>query len=471
MIRQRKLMANLAAVMLLLGVAGSAPAEELVCYPAPDDLSQVENLWLHNGSRYSVKVNGRSVPVYLSRSTNKKIELEEAYIAYFSFAGGPVQIEVICGMDVKLAAVRPYSRGVTPAVAGRTVHLTMEKPMKVWLQTNGDRKKPLFIFADAPIEDPGPKGVDHYFGPGVHHIGLKYRVKSREKVFIAGGAVLEGTFDVEETTDVSFSGRGIVAGGQWASFSDGVGHQVFESKKARNLHVEGLLCISQDSHTFDWDAGGRRVSNLKLIAFEWTTDDPGSINGGDARVSDCFCVLADDVPRVDGNAHDVVFEDIAVWAYNNNVMIFGQYCRKGNETRNITYRNIDVMVLDVPDGSAVIQCDLQNEGVVRDILIENVRVEEMRSGNLVNLAIDQNLRPFHNKWDTEGQGQLYGITIRNLTAPRATGRLMGYDPQHQVRDIRFENLVISGKPVTGIEQTDLQTNQFTADIRFDHPGK
>ncbi len=61
----------------------------------------------------------------------------------------------------------------------------MKTPRKVWVQINGDRAYPLFIFADAPIPDPGKDGVEHYFGPGVHHIGLAYPVKNNEHVFIA----------------------------------------------------------------------------------------------------------------------------------------------------------------------------------------------------------------------------------------------------------------------------------------------
>ena len=449
------------------GNGGNVPgsdAGKLSIYTRPSGLSKVKNLFAHDGKRYRVEVNGRPVPVYASNG-NHPSKIKTAHVALFSFRNMTANVKVHCGFKVKKAAVRPYSRGIRPTVTNNTISFSMKTPKKIWLQANGDRAYPLFIFADEPVEDPGKGKVEHYFGPGVHHIGLKYGVKDNERVYIAGGAVVEGSFDVEKTKNITISGRGIIAGGKWSKLKGPERNRVFESKKAVNLHVEGVTCIGHDSHTFNWDNSGRRVKNVKVIAYNWTTDGPGSIRGP-AKVTDCFCVVSDDVLRVEQNARNVLFEDVAIWVYNNNAMIFGQYCSTGNETRNITFRNIDVMVSDVPPGSAVIECDLQNAGAVHDIVFENIRVEEQLNGELINLTIDQDLRPFHNEWDREGQGRLYNITIRNLSAPRCNGRIMGYDANHRVENIVFENLRIKGKKITNLKQTGLKTNAHIRNITF-----
>jgi len=459
--------------------AMTAHAGELSIAPAPDGLSQVENLRLHDGSRYRVKVNGKSVPVYATHGRRNRLSIKTAYFAHFSFADMKANVEVICGRPVRKANVRPFSRGIEAAVDEKTLRFTMAEPVKVWVQLDDDLKHPLFLFADAPIEDPGPGGVDHHFGPGVHHIGLDYAVRSGEKVFIAAGAVVEGKFNMAKTDRVSIAGRGIIAQGQWTGepMKKGPAHQhrVFESRHATRLSVSGVICVDMDSHCFDWDNGGRRVTNLKIIAFNPTTDGPGSIGYGQTVddpdvVRDCFIVCGDDVLRVDGDVDNVLFEDIAIWHDQNNAMIFGQYVKVGDVTRNITYRNIDVMVS--AGKGAVIQTDLQNEGRVEDIRFENIRVEQFDRGvglGLLSLTIDHDTIYFHDKWDTEDHGRLSEITIRNLSAPASPGRILGRNERHMIRNVRFENLVIDGKPITRLGQTDFETNEFIRNVTFTVP--
>ena len=461
----------LLAVFTWVWMASSAQAQRLDIYPMPD-LSKVENLTAHDGSRYVVKVNGRAVPVYATNDQHNRMSIQTAYIAYFSFADMKVDVEVTCGFGVNKAQVRPFSRGIEPAVEGRAITFTMAEPKKVWVQANDDLKFPLFIFADAPIEDPGADAVDHYFGPGVHHIGLDYAIQSNQKVFIAGGAVVEGKFNLPETDRVAFAGRGIICQGQWTGDRKHQ-HRVFESKRATRLDVSGIIAIDMDSHCFNWDNGGRRVTNLKIVAFNPTTDGVGSIGYGQTVedpdiVKDCFIVTGDDVLRVDGDVDNVLFEDIAIWHDNNCAMIFGQYVTAGDVTRDITYRDIDVMVS--AGKGAVIQTDLQNEGRVENIRFENIRVEQFDRGpglGLVSLTIDKNTLHFHNRWDKEKQGHLSGITIRNLWAPASPGQLRGHDEQHKIANVRFIDLVIDGRPITALDQTDFKTNAFIENVTFE----
>ncbi len=76
------------------------------------------------------------------------------------------------------------------------------------------------------------------------------------------------------------------------------------------------------------------------------------------------------------------------------------------------------------------------------------------------------MRPFHNDWDREKQGKLYNITIRNLTAHSSPGRIMGYDKDHCVKNVVFENLVIRGKKIKRLDQTQIKTNKHIKKILF-----
>ena len=84
--------------------------------------------------------------------------------------------------------------------------------------------------------------------------------------------------------------------------------------------------------------------------------------------------------------------------------------------------------------------------VVRDVLFEDIRVEQIRNGQLFNI------RTTWNEKYCAAPGRLVeNITFRNVSYNGALPNLSimeGYSPEHPVRNITFENLRINGRLIT-----------------------
>lgn len=110
----------------------------------------------------------------------------------------------------------------------------------------------------------------------------------------------------------------------------------------------------------------------------------------------------------------------------------------------VVYRNIDILdhcenQIDY-QGCFGISCGDNN--IVRDLTFDNIRVEDFRKGQLVNIRI------FLNEKYCKAPGRsVSNVLFKDITY---TGRnaamsvICGYDESRQVCDITFDNLVVNG---------------------------
>src|SRR6266478_1473464 len=113
--------------------------------------------------------------------------------------------------DIKSARVRPLSYGITPLVKKNTITFSLAQPRNLSVEVNGDIFHNLQLFANS-IEDARPNPADPnviYYGPGAHQVG-RVVVPSGKTVYLAGGALVEGSFLVNHVENVHILGRGIL---------------------------------------------------------------------------------------------------------------------------------------------------------------------------------------------------------------------------------------------------------------------
>ncbi len=83
---------------------------------------------------------------------------------------------------------------------------------------------------------------------------------------------------------------------------------------------------------------------------------------------------------------------------------------------------------------------------MRDITFDNIRVEDFRQGQLINIRI------FFNKKYCAAPGKsVSGILFKDITYNGGNSELSiiaGYDDSRKVSDITFENLVINGQKIS-----------------------
>jgi polygalacturonase len=137
----------------------------------------------------------------------------------------------------------------------------------------------------------------------------------------------------------------------------------------------------------------------------------------------------------------------------------------GHELRTTSIRNIRFIncdILGVHDLGGVFGIHNADRATVSDVLYENIRVE-----HYYNKLID--LKVIKSMWGKDSErGQIRNITFKNVTIDQtifnpgySMSLIGGYDAQHTVKNVTFENVVLGGKKVLNADQLDLYVKQAT----------
>lgn len=386
------------------GVGGQGGSASVIVYPSPGDLSAVEHL--QASVDYQVSVNGQ--PSFVYETDNywehpARMLPDRAAFTYFDFEGGPVQVEIDVGFEVQSVTLRPRRDGVSFTQVGNKITFTLSEPKLLAVEIN-DRSRPLFLFAEKP-EAPDTT-AQHYFAKGVHHLGAKYPIAAGERVYLEGGAVVEGTLTLGGD-DIKIGGRGILTAGQW-TWSEWL------ADKTLSLLTD-TSGGTHDSHTYSgvvllnspgWFANGygksRTISHLKVMGWVGNSDGPhlnGNglfehsfvFNNDDSLISNLGNnnVFRDNVvwkgpwgrPMVSlskNNQDGLTFEDIDVIYNESGPTQSGAMAiieAPGATKKNYVWRDIR---LEGPTSSRMFYIDA-NQTTVSNLLVENVTAEDFNA--------------------------------------------------------------------------------------------
>lgn len=188
---------KLSLLLLLTGLFSTTVlAQQLVIHPVPNVI-----LYSRHNDDYTVQVRqkgGEWQDLFEYKVQVDLDDVQNASMVQFDFAG-TVEVKVRKNngtlTDVR---IRPTATGIQPGVVGNTFYFTLDKSQKLSIETNGDTRHNLHLFAN-PLETnvPDPKDPNViYFGPGVHKPGDLpgdvFVIPSNKTVYLAGGAVLQG---------------------------------------------------------------------------------------------------------------------------------------------------------------------------------------------------------------------------------------------------------------------------------------
>lgn len=462
--------------LILLGSTLYSFAGTVGVYPAP----MGEELC----ARYRVRVDDKEVPVYVAKVAPEKAELrwkamddkarsaeffETASFAYFDMDGA-VTVTVTCLDEVLSAKLLPTSLATKPAISGQTVSFSLAEPRPVTLEINGKWTGALHLFANPPEVDaprPGDPRVI-YFGPGIHEI-THLVVTNDQTVYIAGGAVVRAVIGPEEKFQISsysglktyapslvlrgnnirLRGRGIIDGSRCTTHAKNLVHV-----QGRNIGLEGV--ILRDSST--WTVPVRRseavrINNLKLLGYRANADGIDICNSRDVIVENCFLRTLDDLiviktDRGQGGAGKIVARNCVLWNEVAHALSVGAELRE--DVDDVLFTDCDVIHDKGREWTLrVYHCDSAR---ISNIRFENLRIEE--SPRLASLWINKAF------WSRDAErGHIDGVVFRNIQAQASPLRieLLGFDADHAIENVRFEKVVVNGKPLT---HGDIRTNQF-----------
>ena len=464
---------------LLLGLCEMLHAQNhLVTYPAPQEAE------LKNDFTVKVRQPGKewqdvaTYPVKVDEVRNTKHNVEIASMGYFDFEG-EVEVSVTSNNgNINTGRVRPLSYKISPQIDGNTLTFKLNSLRNLSIEVNGDIFHNLHLFAN-PIDrnnplKPGmnPKKLKKdrnliYFAPGMHRLpGDTLNVPSGKTVYIAGGAIVKGCIQVVNAQDVKVFGRGEVH-----PEGRGAGIRIINS---RNIEVEGVM-------TTQCPTGGSdsvTIRNVKAISSYGWGDGMNVFASNNVLFDGVFCRNSDDCTTVyatrmgfNGGCRNITMQNSTLWADVAHPIFIGLH---GNPEKNEIMENLNYINIDILDHKEK-QVDYQgclainvgDNNLVRNVRFENIRIENFRQGQLVNLRI------FFNKKYCAAPGRgIENVLFKDITYNGENAELSiiaGYNEERKVKDIRFENLRINGEVIYD-DMPGKPKWYKTGDMaRFDHP--
>jgi len=454
---------------------------------------------------FEVNVEGQAAPVYRCRVSAVPLnqvwpgyqrpldQTELASFAYWDMAG-EAEVKVFSRRPVQTVAVRPTSLGIKPVVSGNTITFRLPRPCFTTVEINGPHHA-LHLFASPP-EKNAPKPTDpgvRYFGPGVHRPG-KIVLESNQTVYVAGGAVVYGAVHAVGASHVRVLGRGIIDA---SGFERGQGGGVIRFSDCSDIVIDGV--VMRDPDVWCCSLFGCRsalIANVKLVGlWRYNADGIDLCNSRDITVRDCFVRAFDDCIVLKGlkwkNGYDdrpvqnVDVSGCVIWNdWGRALEIGAETCAP--EIAQVAFRDCDII------RTVHIAMDIQHgdRAAVRDIRFENIRVEidDFTPPPRMQRVKDQKYAPdpkssfcpdllvIHitgtNYSKDDQRGTVRSVVFKDIAV---TGRLLpashlrGFDADHGIDGVVFENVRINGRPVTDARAGGISIGAHVRDVKFRVP--
>lgn len=425
------------------------------------------------------------------------------------FKGDNVVVEIAKkdGSPITKAMVRPVDEASSAIIKNGKAYITFSKPANVNVDINGqlednytgfgykgERVHTISLFANPVFDKPDTKDTSVQilhpnedinkignnwktliFAPGVHEIGLSYKLKSNQTVFIPGDAVVKGTmhpknkWGKEATKNFKIYGSGTFSSEHIVRHPDDDDNKAVKpfTYQTEGAHLEGFVVVDPAFHTFNMghtgDANNINVyKNLKILAWRKNSDGVNAFRN--SEVSNCFFRVQDDAFYL--GAENVNQHHNTVWTDANGAVLFLQNIKDGS-----TCKFNDVKVIYQRS-----QWHWWNGGRI-------VSFRSLRPGNSLNNVHVKNIfvedplpafPPFYGRIEKKGNS-LDKVPIKNVVfenivqlhdgvsssldnekgKPRNT--LTGLDENRQIQNITFKNCYFIGKPITSFDSANFLT--------------
>jgi hypothetical protein len=480
------------------GIAPASGKSNVVSHRAPGIASSKD---------FTVWVDG--VEIFTGKAGNK--EWRYSFCA-FDFSE-PVTVRVQALRGIKWLDLLPSILGVPyKTIDDYTFEFRLEEPEDITVLVNNDRNDCLHILTSLPEANrpnPDDDNVLFYKAGQTYDVGV-LDLKDNQTLYIESGAKLMGMIRIRDAENVTIMGRGMIDG------SDNLLEKMNSGKdkpwrlilmeRARNVRIEGITLYNSLKWTVHPQASRNvEIENINILNWNYGSDGIDISASQEVRVANSFLRTNDDCIAVkalsfqdnmyypstriqNSDTKGITVEGCTLWnmAYGNPFEIgFELRCARVGD---IVFRDCDVLMQE--DRGGVMTIHNSDNAVVEDILFDDIRVEnanQTRSHKLFDIAILFSMwsydrfdtwekcvaHRYNNAWDNllpvlpgkeafhaSHRGHVRNVHFRNIQV--LDGRLPysvlnGYDAEHLVEDITFENITVQGRKITNAEELKLFT--------------
>jgi hypothetical protein len=253
-----------------------------------------------------------------------------------------------------------------------------------------------------------------------------------------------GQLRVEHARDVKILGRGVV------DYKVKMGVHIANSK---NVLIEGIIvtqCATGGSDSVI-------IRNVKSISYYGWGDGMNVFASNNVLFDGVFCRNSDDCTTVyatrkgfTGDCRNITMQNSTLWADVAHPIFIGLHgnSEHPDTIENLVYRNIDILDHKEKqiDYQGCLAINAGDNNLIRDVVFENIRIEDFRQGQLVDLRI------FYNKKYCTAPGKgIENVLFKDISYTGNHAELSiiaGYDAERKIKNIRFENLQINGQVIS-----------------------
>lgn len=456
-------------LLVLMTTVFVSAADFLETYP------QNQNTGMPHNDDYTVRVRvpgGEWKDVFEYRVQVDMDRVQDATMVQFDMEG---VVEVMVKKNngtVREVDIRPRNNRVEYRQVQNTIFFILDRPQYLSVEFNGDRLHNLHLFANSLETEIYTEESENvmFFGPGIHRPkdlpNNQIRVPSNTTVYLAPGAVVKAKLLVDKAENVRIIGRGILD------------HPVrgIEITDSRKVLVDGITVVNPDHYTvFGGGSSDIVIRNLKSFSCKGWSDGIDLMCCRRVTVDNVFMRNSDDCialysHRWDwwGGSSDLTVKNSVLWADVAHPINVGGHgdpsSEKGEVIENVVFRNIDILEHDEDDplyqGCMTVDCGDKNW--VRNILFEDIRVENIQEGRLFYVKVR-----FNEKYDKQPGSGIEQVVFRNISYTGVGENpplLLGLDEKRKVKGIVFDHIIVNGHQITGLD--GWITNEFVEDVKF-----
>lgn len=404
-------------------------------------------------------------------------------IGAFDFQG-TVEVAVTSREPVSAWTIRPLHEAVALRhPSPDRIEFILDRPRKLAIEVNGDRLNNLHLHANA-LEEAAPAGPDLLaYPPGVHRVAGDgwLRLQSNQTLYLPYGAVLKTRGIIcDHLENVVIRGRGSVDLGEWMPV------ETFDRQRpdtrgvcvtfSRNVRIEGVTFLNPNHYTIYLGQSEQVViRNIKTFSSSLWADGIDCMSTSRLDVEDCFLRTSDDCIAIYGHRWDffgdtraIRVRDCLLWAdVAHPVMVgtHGWHEQDGDTIEDIRIENCDILLHDefIEQYRGALAVNAGDENVIRDVVFSDIRIEEIRDGQLLNVRVFKN-----DDYNPKPGKRIEGVVFEGIrySGPVKPSEISGYAADRQVEGVVIRDLVINGRKVTTASEGGIEVKAFARGIEF-----
>ena len=460
-------------------------SKDLITYRVPPEYPQ------EGTSPFTIAVNNKYTGIYTDFNGWKNL----VCFSYFDFdPGKEAEVKLTVAMPFTNYKILPESKSIVSTREGQTIRFKMKEANTnlSFVFDDNYTGAVLHLFANAIDREAPVKSNDNliYFGKGYHDLEKMYggtlKISGNKKVYIAGGAVVNGKIRIEQGDGNEISGHGVL-------MHDIPGGLVLSLARSTNVNLNGIIACSHRNPGWTValsECSDVRVKNFKIVSPRFaSTDGFDIVNSNHIYLSDSFVRTCDDAITLKGLAkgnpadcppnENLYFERLQLWSDCNSAMCVGEESR-AKHYNHIHFKDIDVIfsyddryhptLLDERSVMSIVSL----EGTYfRNITWENIRVN--RCERLICLTFKDDFWFESVRGNQSTEGGIENVTFKNIRVSSNSGSSIANEillngwyregtPTKIIQNITFENVFIEGKQVVSEQDPHIKTNNSQGKI-------